>query len=289
MKERSSLYQSTKLLIGLIKDLLAKVPSLFFALAFIVYFIIDTFISSDKLIMLLIGIIILIISLCMYIKTNKISDTTLSFILGILTMYSIDWGKADYKLFIGLYIMYIILLFSCHSIKLGMKQENILKQAAYKIDPNIYNETYTKLKALSMTSTNYNILSIINRCEVMRYLAFRKVDVAEYKDSIRVIELIHCICQMELMKSCEIYYSMFMYCKNHHKNYDNIPKSVERMIDKVTILSISYEEFFDIFKETKYILINGKLDFDDYLISIEQVAIAGYGCKEIIDNFKKYY
>ena len=286
MKERSSLYQSIKLLMGLIKDLLAKVPSLFFVLAFIAYFIIDIFISSNELIMLLIGIIILIISLCMYIKTNKISDTTLSFVLGILTMYSIEWEKADYKLFIGLYIMYIMLLFSCHSIKLGMKQENILKQAAYKIDPNIYNETYAKLKALSMTSTNYNILSIISRCEVMRYLAFRKVDVTEYKDSIRVIELIHCVCQMELMKCCEIYYSMFMYCKNSYENYENIPKAVERMIDKVTIISISYEEFFDIFKETKYLLIKGELGFDSYLMLIEKLAIKGYGSKDIIDNLK---
>lgn len=283
MKESYSLYQSIKLLIGLIKDLFAKTPSLFLACIMLIYLLMDIYISKGFSIIFLIGIFILLTSLCIYIKTNKISDTTLSFILGILTVYSIDWEKANSKLFIALYTIYIIIIFYCYAIRLTIKQESILVQAACKINLENYKETYKKLKKLSLTSTDYNMLSILDRCEVIRYLAFRRVNIEEYKESIKVIEIIKCACQIDLMKCCEIYYSMFIYCKNQN----NIPLAVGKMIDKVTTLAISYEEFFNIFKETKYIISNETVTFDRYLEIIQNMSIRGYGYKDIISKLKK--
>ena len=42
------------------------------------------------------------------------------------------------------------------------------------------------------------------------------------------------------------------------------------MFDKVTTLTISYLEFFEIFAQTKRILVEKALSFDKYLLELEE-------------------
>lgn len=107
-----------------------------------------------------------------------------------------------------------------------------------------YKQVYKRIKKISQTDTKFHQLSIIDRSEIIRYLAFRQVIIGEYEEAINVIELIKNVCQISLLDCCEIYYSFYTYCKNKQEPSPNIPKEVERMFDKVTTLSVSYFEFF---------------------------------------------
>lgn len=48
------------------------------------------------------------------------------------------------------------------------------------------------------------------------------------------------------------------------------------MFDKVTTLTMSYTEFFDVFAATKRILVEGKLTFEKYLLEIRELSLKGY-------------
>lgn len=52
-----------------------------------------------------------------------LSETTLSFVLGILTIYSINWEEANITLFVILYLVYIVVVFYISAIRLAAKQE----------------------------------------------------------------------------------------------------------------------------------------------------------------------
>ena len=189
-------------------------PVLFLVLIYLVDLGIRSYLSEGFSTTYLLGLLILLISIGIYVSTKSFSETTLSFVLGVLTIYSIDWEKANITLFVILYLAYIVIVFYVSVIRLAAKQEVILSQAACKLDIKDHDRIYKHLKAISHTTTKYNQLSILDKSEVIRYLAFRQVITGEYEEAINVIELIKSVCQTDIISCCEIYYGFYAYCYN---------------------------------------------------------------------------
>ncbi|WP_097028404.1 hypothetical protein [Clostridium peptidivorans] len=289
MKKSKSLFEAVSALKSVTEMLFKKMPVLFLVIIYLVDLGIRSYLSAGWSKTYLLGVLILAISVGIYTSTKSFSETTLSFILGILTIYSIDWEKADFTIFILLYLAYIILIFYISAIRLAAKQESILTQAACKLDIDEYKEVYKRIKEISHKSTKHSQLSIIEKSEVIRYLAFRQVMIGEYEEAINIVELIKGVCQMDLVACCEMYYGLYTYCYNRKPTPPNVSRAVEKMFDKVTTLTISYAEFFEIFSNTKRILIEDKLSYDEYILEIRLLALKGYSSSDIVDELKKNY
>ena len=61
------------------------------------------------------------------------------------------------------------------------------------------------------------------------------------------------------------------------------------MFDKVTTLTIAYNEFFDMFSNTKRILVEEKIKYDKYLTEIRMYALKGYSSTDIIEILRSEY
>ena len=239
MKKSKSLFEAISALKAVTQTLFKKMPVLFLVVIYLVDLGIRSYLSAGWSTTYLLGLLILIISIGIYVSTKSFSETTLSFVLGILTIYSIDWENANITLFLVLYLAYIVVTFYISSIRLAAKQESILTQAACKLDMDDYKNVYKRLKNISQKSTKYGQLSILDKSEIIRYLAFRQVIIGEYEEAINMIELIKSVCQAEIVPCCEIYYGFYTYCYNQKPTPPNISKEVEKMFDKVTTLTIS--------------------------------------------------
>lgn len=88
-------------------------------------------------------------------------------------------------------------------------------------------------------------------------------------------------------KELILYNGFYTYCYNQKPTPPNISKEVEKMFDKVTTLTISYLEFFEIFAQTKRILVEAKLSFDKYLLEIRLMALKGYSSTDISDIMRE--
>ena len=282
MKKSKSLLEALRALKSVTQTLFKKMPILFLVFMYLIDLVIRAYQSTGWSTIYLVGLLVLIISIVLYIRTKNFAETTLSFILGILTVYTIDWEKANLTLFAILYIAYIIIAFYISAIRLAAKQESILIQAASKLDMDDYKNVYKRIKEISQRQTKHSQLSIIEKSEAIRYLAFRQVIIGEYEEALNVIELIKGVCQIDLIPCCEIYYGFFTYCYNRKPVPPNISRKVERMFDKVTTLTISYAEFFHVFSKTKRILVEDKLTYDEYLLEIKLLALKGYSGEDII-------
>ncbi len=289
MKKSNSLIEALKSLVIVTQSLFSKMPVLFLALIYLIDLGIRGYLSAGFSVTALLGALILFISIGVYTSTKSFAETTLSFILGILTIYTIDWETANITLFVILYLSYVILVFFISSIRLAAKQESILVQAACKLDMDDYDAVYKRIKGISQQSTKHNQLSIIEKSEIIRYLAFRQVIIGEYEEAINVIELIKGVCQIELIQCCEIYYSFYTYIYNRRPTPPNITRTVEKMFDKVTTLTVAYNEFFEIFSSTKRILVEDKINYDKYLTEIRIYALKGYSSTDIIEILKSNY
>lgn len=289
MKKNKSLFEALTALKAVTQTLFKKMPVLFLVVVYLIDLGIRSYLSAGWSTTYLLGLLILIISIGIYVSSKSLSETTLSFVLGILTIYSIDWEKANITLFVILYLAYIVVTFYISAIRLAAKQENILTQAACKLDIGNYKDVYKRLKNISQKSTKYGQLSILDKSEIIRYLAFRQVIIGEYEEAINMIELIKNVCQAEITPCCEIYYGFYTYCHNQTPTPPNISKEVEKMFDRVTTLTISYLEFFEIFAQTKRILVEKALSFDKYLLEIKLLALQGYSSADISEIMREKY
>ena len=289
MKKSKSLFEALTALKAVTQTLFKKMPVLFLVVVYLIDLGIRSYLSAGWSTTYLLGLLILIISIGIYVSSKSLSETTLSFVLGILTIYSIDWEKANITLFVILYLAYIVVTFYISAIRLAAKQESILTQAACKLDIGNYKDVYKRLKNISQKSTKYGQLSILDKSEIIRYLAFRQVIIGEYEETINMIELIKNVCQAEITPCCEIYYGFYTYCHNQTPTPPNISKEVEKMFDKVTTLTISYLEFFEIFAQTKRILVEKALSFDKYLLEIKLLALQGYSSADISEIMREKY
>lgn len=289
MKKSNSLFEALTALKTVTQTLFKKMPILFLVVVYLIDLGIRCYLSAGWSTTYLLGLLILIISIGIYVSSKSLSETTLSFVLGILTIYSIDWEKANITLFVILYLAYIVVTFYISAIRLAAKQESILTQAACKLDIDNYKDVYTRLKTISQKSTKYNQLSILDKSEIIRYLAFRQVIIGEYEEAINMIELIKNVCQAEIAPCCEIYYGLYTYCHNQTPTPPNISNEVKKMFDKVTTLTISYLEFFEIFAQTKRILVENVLSFDKYLLEIRSLALQGYSSADINEIMREKY
>ena len=254
MKKSKSLFEALTALKAVTQTLFKKMPVLFLVVVYLIDLGIRSYLSAGWSTTYLLGLLILIISIGIYVSSKSLSETTLSFVLGILTIYSIDW-----------------------------------EQAACKLDIGNYKDVYKRLKNISQKSTKYGQLSILDKSEIIRYLAFRQVIIGEYEEAINMIELIKNVCQAEITPCCEIYYGFYTYCHNQTPTPPNISKEVEKMFDKVTTLTISYLEFFEIFAQTKRILVEKALSFDKYLLEIKLLALQGYSSADISEIMREKY
>ena len=134
MKKSRSLFEAFRALKNLVQVLFKKMPVLFLVLIYLVDLGIRSYLSEGFSTTYLLGLLILLISIGIYVSTKSFSETTLSFVLGVLTIYSIDWEKANITLFVILYLAYIVIVFYVSVIRLAAKQEVILSQAACKLD-----------------------------------------------------------------------------------------------------------------------------------------------------------
>lgn len=111
MKKSRSLFEAFRALKNLVQVLFKKMPVLFLVLIYLVDLGIRSYLSEGFSTTYLLGLLILLISIGIYVSTKSFSETTLSFVLGVLTIYSIDWEKANITLFVILYLAYIVIVF----------------------------------------------------------------------------------------------------------------------------------------------------------------------------------
>ena len=105
MNKSKSLFEAITALKDVTQTLFKKMPVLFLVLVYLIDLGIRSYLSAGWSTTYLLGLLILLISIGIYVSTKSFSETTLSFVLGILTIYSINWEEANITLFVILYLV----------------------------------------------------------------------------------------------------------------------------------------------------------------------------------------
>jgi hypothetical protein len=280
---RKSLKAVNKAFINVLGRLLRQHPLIFLFFMALITFGLIMFTKSEQRMTFGLCVLISFVSILIYSRNNNYAETLLSFMLGVLTIFTISWDGYTSKLFIGFYVSVNIIIFFLTSIKLASKVETELTAAASFINLKEHKSTYLKLNKLSKIDTQYNMLGGVERAETIKFLAFTKVPMEEMVESIKNIELINVVFQLDLKSSCDFFKTLY-FIKKRSNSLFNITNLLDLIVAKR--LPLMPEEFFAVLNQTKKEIIQNEFSMVKYLDLIDESVFNGEDLDGIINNIK---
>ena len=280
---RKNLKTVNKAFVNVLGRLLRQHPFIFLVFMAIITFGLVMFAKSEQRMTFGLCILITFVSILIYSRNNNYAETLLSFMLGVLTIFTITWDNYTSLLFIGFYVAINIIIFFLTSIRLASKVETKLTTAASFINLKEHKSTYKKLNKISKVDTQYNILGGVDRAEVIKNLAFMKVPLEEMVESIQNVELINVIFQLNIKDSCDFFKTLY-FIKIRSTTIFNITNLLDLIVDKR--LPLTYEEFLEVLNQTKKEIIKNGISIIKYLDLIEESVLNGEDLNGIINYIK---
>jgi hypothetical protein len=284
-----SLKEVIKSLTIVLGDLLRKFPLLFFTSVIIIGTVVYFLFGSNERIVIFLCILITLTSFILYMYKDSYTEAFLTFFLGVLTIFTIQWDDIKTIIFILSYFFLNIIIFIGGSIKLAAQIESILKRAAAYNNEFDIDSKYKTLKAIADRSTNFHQIRPVERAEIIDFMCFLKVSTSKLSAAINNIEVIKVLTRSDLMTSLNLYKTLFMTAKQLHSNENDVENYIQAHLDNILRLTMTPDEVMNLFKQTKKYLIQRKIELSDYYGFIDRSRSRGLSEDEIATDMEKIY
>jgi len=269
---------------NLLSDLLRKHPITTLILFGIIGYLLRYFISTPNKIIFCLSLIVSFVSVIIFTQTKKYGETLLPFMIGILTIFTVNWDHTKADIFIIFYLIVNLVIFLISSLNIASKIESQLTTAASYIDQKEFEIIYKQLNDICKKGTNNHMLSRLESAEALKYLAYANVKVVDMPVAILNIEMVKVVYGLTLKQACDFYRSIY-FVNRRTKNNIDINQLLEIIFVKA--LPITPEEFINVFDKTKKVLINQEMDIVKYLDKLESLLLNGYTNDYIVISMNK--
>ncbi|GGG20943.1 hypothetical protein [Pontibacter amylolyticus] len=267
-------------------QLFRRFPLFMFAIVGILGFAAYSIINNNEGMQIFLCVLISITSFIIFMKTSSYGETILSFMLGILTISTIDWDENNELIFIIVFVLFNVLLFIGTSIKLHAQVETILTHAATFIDLRNYKKVYKELQDLLRTGTKGGQLGALNKAESIRFIAYLGIPVSEMGYSLNAIEIIKVVNNIELRQALNYFRAIYFF-KLRTANYNSFEAILDTFFNQLKTIPLSPEEFLIIFDKTKRTVISHEITLDQYFSNLRNLLLSGADEDEIVNVLSK--
>lgn len=225
-------------------------------------------------------VLIIIISILVYYKSNNYGEAALALMAGLLAAFTVDWTQNKLIVIMTAVLGFLFFILLIGSIKLAAKSESIYLDAAIYIDVNRAKEISKQLKKIS-DSIPTKRLGPIDKAEAIRIMAFRKISIDSMNYMLKMIEIISAMADMDAK-----FATLFLISLS--RIFDIAPgPSFESKMDEIVNFyresPISHEEFAKSFMNSKHFVIFGKVDQSRYRLLLREGLENGVAPEEICD------
>ena len=270
-------------------DLLRKHPSFFFISILIFGFVVYFLFGSDEGIVVFLCVLISLTSFILYMYKDSYTEAFLTFFLGILTVFTIEWDGSKTVIFLISYLLLNMIMFIGGSIKLSTKVESILKRAATYESKNNVDAQYRILRSIADTPTNYHQIGTVERSEIIHFMCLLKVPTRKLHTAINKIESIKVLTRSDLTDSLDLYKTLYMIAKRLFENETDIEQYVQRHLDNIFRLTLTPNEIMMFLNKTRKYLIQRSVEVNDYYEFISRCRNRGLSDDEIAAEMERTY
>lgn len=206
-------------------------------------------------------LVVFLVSIAIYSREKNYSQAILAFVIGLLPALSMSWSPGRFWLFVGGFVALNGLFFIVASIRIAANNEQIYKQAAIFAMREDRSITDKKLEILAKRSGTSS-LGPIERAECVRQLMFRNFPSEYLPEALKSIEKMSVITGIPTSDIAAYLVILYPLVDATGVAFSQLD---DRFYFTLRDSASTPEEFFEAFRQTRSLVLEGRMDLDTYL------------------------
>jgi len=244
-------------------------------------FMIVRWINLELVYTLLVGLLFLMLSLCLYVRGKRVLDSLFSFSLGVFAAFAVNWNTSSFFIFLVLFFILVPFLFLISSIKVASSVEDILTKASSfyihdKISKN--KKELQEVREEVIKRKRVGLLSHIDMLNALLFFAFRKVPKSYMIVLIKELDLIYSVTSLDqriIMETLsKVYYIS-------GKNLKELNLNIKVLKGFIIESESEPSYLLEVLNNNIHFAIEKRIDFEELCKQISSFLHLGYGKKRI--------
>lgn len=239
-------------------------------------------ISSAKLMMGVVLLIVLGVTVIVYATTENFGEAALALVAGLLTAYSVTWTADRFIAFIAVWSAFSFLALMISSFKLASRSESLYRQAAISISENQC-QVSQKEKELQKIGKDNTIegLGPIERAEVLLIFSYRKLPMNVLPAALKAVAILSVITQIQSK-------TIASFIADVYKVFDfAFPDQQDQLVDilykNIKESPVAPIDYIDAFKHSRRLILSRSVDPLSYLKLLRRALESGTSPDGVIE------
>lgn len=229
-------------------------------------------VSSLQLMMAIVVLLVLIAALSVYASTRNYGEATLALAAGLLTAFTVEWNSGSFAAFVFAWVALSITALLISSVSIAARVEEIISDAAISLGAKDHKEMVRKLEKISK-KIHTEILGPVERAEVLRLFAFRKLSLDAMSHGLRATEMLHTITGVPHLGVATFIADVYkMFRREASTRYQPL---LDRVYTHIRESPVSPSEFIDAFNDSRHLALSGDLRPEDYFAHLRDALDEG--------------
>lgn len=262
---KSSLKDLWASLVGVVKSLYLINPILVIFTGGFFLYLFSLFTTSPEITVLLLCFLVFILTIIQYTINHRYAESSLSFLLGMLTVFTIEWTDYRAWIFVVFYVCLSVFMLLITSVKISSEVEVYLIDAAYLLDKNKTKQKAVVLNKMIKQSKTNGRISLLEKAIATYQLIYFNVDESKLPQAFIDIEIIKVIYRLDFENSLEFYKIINQICLRtenrlgvdefldfiHKKRLTFLPLQIKEIIIATSnaVISIGITDYFNVLKD----------------------------------------
>lgn len=248
------------------------VPSVVVIIAALSVWLIVLSLGSLKAMMGIAVILVFAVAVAIYARTANYGESALALVAGLLTVYSVEWTGPRFAVFVTVWTVFSLLVLIIGSVKLAARMEEVISDAAYFAFGSRAKPHQAELKAIT-EDKGVTMLGPIEKAEVLRVFAFRKIPIQNMPSGLRATEVLSIVTGAD-------HESMAHFVADIEKMFgaaasDRYARFLARVPDVIRDSPVSPADFIRAFQDSRHLALSGALSPEDYFDSLRTTLESG--------------
>jgi len=246
--------------------------------------VISVSLLSIQLMMGIIILIVLLVSIVVYSRTDNYGEAALALVAGLLTAFTVSWNARTFTTFVVIWVALSLFSFLISSVKLAAEKEEIYADAARSIDPGRSGEVRKQLEQVGEDKF-IRMLGPIKRAEVIRLFAFRKIPLASMQYGLRAVETLSTVTRVDHEIVAEFVVDVYkMFRSTPGPRYQNL---LDRTYEIIRDTPVSPGEFIAAFKDSRHLALSGAIDPETFFRHLQKALDQGVAPEEVCEYLRE--
>lgn len=229
------------------------------------------------------SLMVVIVSLCIFAVRDNFGEAMLSLVGGLLTIFAFEWTPARYIAFMAVWFGFAFAALLIASVKLAAKSEDIYRMASLRLTnaDEDHEPIEKRLKQIG-ASTTLKMLGPIERAEIIRVLAFRKLPIDLFAPCLNAVETLSVITKCD-NKTIAIFLADFLLSFSADADAD-ARRLVDTLYDVIKDVPVPPEDFFAAFETSRRLLISKAIPPIEFLEGLRYCLESGVAPNDVYDE-----